>query len=116
MGAKIKWNDDRVKGAATAVLLIVRTRLAEGHWGGLIEAALAEYRTDYEGYKAAYPKRDLATAKDAGGLKEERRREFYTKLVAAVEVMLTRLERNKTQFSSLRELDNYLVFNLKAFE
>jgi hypothetical protein len=116
MALKIKWNDDRIKGAATAVLLITRERLSQGHWGGLITAALEEYRDDYEGYKATHPKRDLATAKDASMLTNAQRKEFYQRLVAAVDVLLARLERNKTQFNSLTELDNYLALNLRGFE
>jgi hypothetical protein len=116
MALKIKWNDDRIKGAATAVLLITRDRLAQGHWGGLITAALEEYRHDYDGYKATYPKRDLAAAKDASILTDSGRRAHYERLLAAVEVLLARLERNKTQFSSLKELDNYLALNLRSFD
>ncbi len=116
MALKIKWNDDRIKGAVVAVLLITRDRLTQGHWGGLITAALEDYREDIDGYKAAHPKRDLTTAKDATALTDPRRREFYEKLIAAVEVILARLERNKTQFNSLKELDNYLTLNLRSFE
>lgn len=116
MAQKIKWNDDRVKGAVAAVLLITRQKLSQGHWGGLIEAALLEYREDYDAYKAAFPKRDLATARDATGLTDANRREFFERLVAALDVLLARLERNKTQFNSLTELDNYLVLQLKRFE
>ena len=116
MSLKIKWNDDRVKGAATAVVLITRFRLAQGHWGGLIQASLVEYREDYEGYKARHPTRTLAAAKDSSGLVNAQRREFYEKLVAAVETLLARVERNRTRFSSLIELDNYLASQLKSFE
>lgn len=116
MSLKIKWNDDRVEGAATAVVLITRFRLAQGHWGGLIQASLVEYREDYEGYKARHPTRTLAAAKDSSGLVNAQRREFYEKLVAAVETLLARVERNRTRFSSLIELDNYLASQLKSFE
>lgn len=116
MALKIKWNDDRIKGAVTAVLLITRHKLAQGHWGGLIEASLLEYREDYDAYKAAHPKRDLATARDATALTDASRREFFERLVAAMDVLLARLERNKTQFNSLTELDNYLLLHLKRFE
>ncbi len=116
MGLNIKWNDDRIKGAATAILLITRARLAQGHWGGLIQGALVEYREDYEGYKAAFPKRELATAKDTSSLTNPQRREFYDKLVLAVEVLLAKIHRNRTRFSSLTELDNYLASQLKDFE
>jgi hypothetical protein len=116
MSLNIKWNDDRIKGAATAILLITRARLAQGHWGGLIQAALVEYRGDYEGYKAGYPIRSFAAAKDTTMLTNHQRREFYGKLVAALEILLAKIERNRTRFSSLIELDNYLISQLKGFE
>jgi hypothetical protein len=114
MGVKIKWNDDRIKAAAIAVLLLSRDRLARAESGGLITAALAAYRNDYAGYKTAHPKRDLAAAKDLSVFKDARRRADYEKLITAVEGLLARIERNRTQFSSLVELDNFLAFNLQA--
>lgn len=116
MGVKIKANDDRIKAAATAVLLIARDRMAKAQAGGLITAALAEFRNDYEGYKAEHPKRDLASARDAAALTNAARRADYLKLVAAVEALLARIEKNRTEFSSLLELDNFLAFNLRAFD
>ena len=41
---KIKWNDDRVRGATTAILLIGRARLARGQTENLIADALAEVK------------------------------------------------------------------------
>lgn len=116
MGVKIKANDDRIKAAAIAVLLIGRDRLARAQPAGLITAALTEFRSDYDGYKADHPKRTLIEAKDASPLTNAARREDYLKLVAAVEGLLARIEKNHTEFNSLLELDNYLAFNLKAFD
>lgn len=116
MGVKIKSNDDRIKAAAVAVLLIVRERMARAQSGGLITAALAEFRNDYEGYKTDHPKRDLTAARDGSPLTNAARREDYLKLVTTVDGLLARIERNKTEFNSLLELDNYLAFNLKAFD
>jgi hypothetical protein len=116
MSLKIKWNDDRIKGAVIAVLLITRQRLSQGHWGGLITASLQEYRDDYDAYKVAHPKRDFASARDASVLVEPARKDYFVRLAAAMDVLLARMERNKTQFNSLVELDNYLVQQLKRFE
>jgi hypothetical protein len=116
MGVKIKSNDDRVKAAAMAVLLIGRDRLARAQPVGMITAALSEFRNDYEGYKNDHPKRDMVEAKDASALTNVARREDYLKLVAAVEVLLARIDKNRTEFNSVLELDNYLAFNLRAFD
>ncbi|MFA6961484.1 MAG: hypothetical protein WC205_12085 [Opitutaceae bacterium] len=115
MGVKIKSNDDRVKAVAVAVLLLVRDRLAREQQSGLITAALAEFRDDYAGYKADHPQRDMAAAKDTSML-DSRKRTAYEKLIAAVEAVLARIAKNRTEFSSLVELDNYWAFNLKAFD
>ncbi|MFH1498202.1 MAG: hypothetical protein ABII82_10295 [Verrucomicrobiota bacterium] len=116
MGLKIKANDDRIQAAAIAVLLLARDRMARAQVHGLISGALAEFRADHAGYKQAHQVRTLAEAKDVGALVNPARRTDYLKLVAAVEVLLARIARNKTEFSSLLELDNYLAFNLQAFE
>ena len=116
MAVKIKSNDDRVKAAAIAVLLLSRDRLARAQPGGMITAALDEFRNDYEGYKHDHPKRDMEEAKDAEALTNAARREDYLQLVAAVEALLARIAKNRTEFSSLLELDNFLAFNLKAFD
>jgi hypothetical protein len=83
---------------------------------GLISDALDEFRNDYEGYKHDHPKRDLAEARDGTMLTNAARRADYLKLVAAVEALLAKIAKNRTEFSSLLELDNYLAFNLKAFD
>lgn len=116
MGVKIKANDDRIKMAAVAVLLLCRDRMARAQAGGLITAALAEFRDDYEGYKNDHPVRTMAEARDGSMLTNAARQADYLKLVAAVEAILARIERNKTEFSSLLELDNFLAFNLKSFD
>ena len=67
MRLKIKWNDDRVRGATTAILLISRDRLIRGEsLADMIEASLAEYRADPEGYKEK--KRAWADAREPGPL------------------------------------------------
>ena len=117
MGVKIKANDDRILAIATAVLLLSRDDLSQrGATPGLITRALAVYRTDYAGYKALHPKRDRAAVSDLSSLPQQGRREVYEKLLAAVDVILARIERNSTQFSSLLELDNFFAFNLKQFD
>jgi hypothetical protein len=120
MAVKIKSNDDRIKATAAAVLLICRARLGRGDFGGLISASLEDYRDDPDGFKEAFPKRDLAAAQDLAAMveviKDAKRREIYQQLLAAVDVVLARIERNKTQFNSLLELDNYFVASLKKFE
>ena len=116
MALKIKSNDDRIPAAAVAVLLITRDRMARAQAGGLITAALEDFRGDYAGYKAHYPERTMAAAKDGSPLTNAARRADYLKLVAAMEVVLARIARNKTQFSSLRDLDHYLAISLKKWD
>ncbi|GAB5562503.1 MAG: hypothetical protein SynsKO_41500 [Synoicihabitans sp.] len=116
MPAKIKFNDDRIQIAGIAALLLARERMARAQAFGLITTSLAEFREDGEGYKAAFPTRTWAEAKDGGRLTNEARRRDYFKLVTAMETVLARIKRNKTSFSSLRELDNYLASSLKAFD
>ena len=116
MLAKIKATDDRIAAAALAILLIGRDRLRIGHPTGLVTESLADFRADYDGYKGAYPRRDLATARDLTPLTNRAARETYQQLLAAVDVVLARILRQKTQFSSLLELDNYLAASLRRFD
>ena len=117
---KIKANDDRIASTAAALLLIYRARLARGDFGGLVRGALEEYRADPEAFKAAHPKRDLAAAGDLAELveivRDAKRRDLYQQLLAAVDVVLAKIRRNKIQFGSLAELDNYFVANLRRFD
>ncbi len=117
---KIKANDDRIPITAAALLLLYRARLARGDFGGLVSGALADYRADPDEFKAAHPKRDLAAARDLAALvevvKDAKRRDLYQQLLEAVDVVLARIQRNKIQFSSLAELDNYFVANLRRFD
>lgn len=116
----IKHNDDRVRFTAAALLLLYRARLARGDFGGLVGGALAEYRADPEAFKAAHRERDLAAAHDLAALvdlvRDPKRRDLYQQLLAAVDVVLARIQRNKTRFSSLAELDNYFVSSLRRFD
>ena len=117
---KIKANDDRIRFTAAALLLLCRERLARGDFGGLVSGALEEYRADPDAFKAAHPKRDLACAHDLAALvenvKDAKRRDFYQQLLTGVDHVLARIERNKIQFGSLTELDNYLIANLRRFD
>lgn len=118
---KIKANDDRIKSSAAALLLLCRDSFARGAGGpGLIATALETYREDPDAFKKRFPKRDLAEAGDLAAMVERipgaRERERYQELLDAVGVVLARIERNKIQFSSLTELDNYFVANLRRFD
>ena len=116
MALKIKWNDDRIRATAAALLLIARARLIKKQTSGLIEAALADYRADPDGFKAEHPRRDLAAAKELAALKHPQHVNYYQKLVADVERELAKIEKNKRQFTSLAELDNFWVFTLKSYD
>jgi len=111
MALKIKWNDDRVRGATTAILLISRDRLQRGETEDLIAAALAEYRADPEGYKVR--KAVWAGPKELGPLTKPAHVAYYRNLCAATEALLQRMEQNKRQSNSLLELDNYLIASLR---
>lgn len=116
MPAKIKSNDDRIQTAAIAVLLLARERMSRAQAHGLITPTLRDYRDDYAGYKAAHPDRTLTAARESGPITNAARYQDYLKLVAAMETVLARIARHKTQFNSLLELDNYLAASLKAFD
>jgi len=108
---KIKWNDDRVRGAATALLLISRVRLARGATQDLIAGSLAEFRADPESYKEnrkAWP-----DVRQPGPLKDPRHAARYLALLGAVDRLLQRWTQTRRQFNSLRELDNALVAQLE---
>ena len=111
MRLKIKWNDDRVKGAATAILLIGRERIFRGETVDLIQAALAEYRDDPQGYKQN--KAVWAGAQEMGPLTNPAHIAYYTNLRRATDALLKKIEQGKRQFNSLLELDNWLVDSLK---
>lgn len=111
MALKIKWNDDRVRGATTAVLLLARERIARGASGNLVQACLADYRADPEGYKQR--KAAWADAKELGPLTKPAHIAHYRNLGAAVEALLRKLTQAKRQFNSLLELDNCLIANLR---
>lgn len=112
MGLKIKWNDDRVRGATTAILLISRARLLRGETENLIAESLAEYRGDPERYKTnktAWP-----DAKELGALKNPQHVAYYSRnLQTAIDGQFQKMARAKRQFNSLLELDNWLIAVLK---
>lgn len=112
MALKIKWNDDRLAGTTTAVLLLCRERLARGDSQDLIQAALAEYRADPDGYKAK--KATWPPVTDVTPVRNAAHAAHYQKLLAAVERMLRKFVQTKRQFNSLTELDNFLVSTLRG--
>jgi hypothetical protein len=112
MGLKIKWNDDRVRGTTTALLLICRDRLSRGVTDDLIAESLADYRNDPDGYKenkAAWPDMN-----DVSLLKNPHHVAYYKNLLLAVDGLIKKFNQAKRQFNSLTELDNYLVFTLQT--
>ena len=111
MGLKIKWNDDRVRGTTTALLLISRDRLSRGVTADLIQAALAGYRSDPAGYKVN--KSTWADVNEVGPLTNPDHVAYYKKLVSTVEGLVQKMIQGKRQFNSLTELDNFLIFTLK---
>ena len=111
MALKIKWNDDRVRGATTAILLIARDRLARGKKDELIRRSLADYRDDPAGYKAN--KAVWPDAREFGPLTSPHHVVHYRNLLSAVDALLLKMGENKRQSNSLRELDNYLIASLK---
>ncbi len=111
MGLKIKWNDDRVREATTAILLIGRDRLFHGLAADLVQASLADYRNNPEHYKLN--KAALADSRELGPLRKPAHVAHYRSLLAAVDALLKKMERNKRQSNSLLELDNHLVSSLR---
>ena len=107
MALKIKWNDDRVRAAATAILLISRDRLARGKKDDLVRRSLADFRNDPETYKAN--KVHWPDARDLGPLTNPHQVAHYKNLLSAVDALLRKMTENKRQSNSLLELDNYLV-------
>ena len=111
MALKIKWNDDRVKGTTTAILLIARARLARGKKDDLVQRSLTDYRDDPEGYKEM--KASSPDVRDPSPLTNPHSVAIYKNLLTAVDALLKNMEQNKRQSNSLLELDNYLVASLK---
>jgi hypothetical protein len=111
MRLKIKWNDDRVRGATTAILLIGRDRLARGLTENLVRESLAEYRADPAGYKES--KRAWAEARELGPLTNPRHVARYRNLTAAIDALQQKMTQGRRQFNSLLELDNHLVASLE---
>ena len=111
MALKIKWSDDRVQGATTAVLLLVRARLARGETEDLIALSLAEFRADPVGYKLR--KKTWPAARELGPLVRPQDVAYYQNLNSAINRLLQKWTQAKRQFNSLLELDNALAEQLK---
>lgn len=110
MGLKIKWSDDRVRGAITAILLIGRDRLARGLTEELVRSALADYRADPEGYKQS--RKTWADVRDNGPLSNPQHVARYQSLLAQTDRLIAKWTKAKRQFNSLLELDNALIEQL----
>jgi hypothetical protein len=111
MGLKIKWNDDRVRAAMTAILLIGRARLARGETDDWVAESLAEYRADADLYKIN--KAAWSAPAEMGPLTRPAQVAKYQQLLATTERLQEKIAQNKIQFNSLRELDNWLIANLR---
>lgn len=113
MGLKIKWNDDRVRDATTALLLISRARLSDGARDSedLTRSSLAYYRTNPDSYKN--DKVRWADADQLGPLTNPKQIVYYQKLRSTVERALLTMAARKHQFNSLIELDNFLIFTMR---
>lgn len=103
---KIKWNDDRIKATASALLLITWEKLNRNDSEDLIPSTLARYRS--EG-KSSVPK-----ASELSPIKDPVYASYHKNLTARLDTLLKRFEKHSTQFNSLVELDNYLVFHLQS--
>lgn len=112
MNLKIKWNDDRVNAAATALLLIGRARLASGATGDVVAEALAEFRADPVSYKEN--RKTWPPVRELGPLQDPPHVARYQSLLADVDRLLAKWQQAKRQFTSLRELDNALIAHLGA--
>jgi hypothetical protein len=112
VASKIKWNDDRVRHTATALLLLSRDRLARGKASNLIASVLAEYRGDPDAYKER--KKTWPDVRDFSSLSDPRQAANYRALLSSVDRLLDKWTQSKRQFNSLLELDNALVEQLGA--
>ncbi len=107
MALQIKWNDDRVRGATTALLLISRDQLSRGKKNDLIRHTLADYRDDPEGYKAN--KTNWPDARELGALANPSHVAYCRNLLAAVDALLRKMAESKRHSNSLLELGKYLI-------
>jgi hypothetical protein len=111
MALKIKWNDDRIPAAATAILLIGRERILRDEIEDLVRECLIEFRTDPDTYKinkTYWPKAD-----DLSSLTERTHLALYHKLSTGVAKLVAKAVQSKRQFNSLTELDNWFITNLQ---
>ena len=110
MALKIKWNDDRVMSATTAILLLGRDRILRGDTEDLVRACLAEYRADPAGYAAR--RSTWAAPRELGPLTTPAQVETFRRLLAGVDKLLARATQAKRRFSSLEDLDHWLASGL----
>ena len=103
-----------MRGATTAILLIGRDRLARGDTADLIQASLADYRADPEGYKQS--RKTWVDAREPWPLKNPRHVTYYKDLISAIDRLTAKWTQAKRQFNSLLELDNALIAQLPGGE
>ncbi len=114
MALKIKCNDDRVRGATSAILLIGRDLLSRGETEDLIATALAEYRADPKSFKenkATWP-----DVQELGPLVKPAHVAYYKNLISAIAALVEKWTKAKRQFNSLLELDNALIEQLPSYK
>ena len=110
MALKIKWNDDRVKEAMTAILVLGRDRLVRGETTDLVRASLTEYRSDPADYRAR--KASWVDTQKSGVLTKPSHEAYYRNLQIALDRLGAKMAHGKRQFNSLNELDNHLIASL----
>lgn len=111
MALKIKWNDDRVRAAVTAVLLLGRERIHQGKTDDLVRACLTEFRADpyaYAARRAGWP-----APRELGPLTKPGHVATFQKLVGAVDKLEAKATQAKRRFTSLEDLDHWLISGLQ---
>jgi hypothetical protein len=114
MALKIKWNDDRVKEAIAAILILGCDRLIRGETTDLVRASLAEYRADPSVYRSKKNNRPDGEASSL--LTNPSHMAYYANLPIALEHLRQKMAQGKRQFNSLNELDNYLIARLATVQ
>ena len=111
MALKIKWNDDRVRDATNAILLIGRDRIFHGQTEDLARACLESYRNDPQTYAA---KKDAwAPPRELGPLKHNGRIATFKRLIETIDRLLAKATESKLRFTSLEDLDHWLISGLR---
>lgn len=111
MALKIKWNDDRVRDATNAILLIGRDRILRGQIEDLAQHCLAEFRHEPQAYAA---KKDAwAPPREIGPLKQNGHIATFKRLIETIDRLLAKATLAKRRFTSLEDLDHWLISGLR---